>query len=552
MKRDLRFLGSDEFDVVIVGGGIHGAACLREAALCGLRAVLLEQDDFCGATSANSLKIIHGGLRYLQQLDVLRMRESITARRSLLRTAPHLVYPQPFIMPTTGRGLKSRSALAAALAVNDLVSWDRNRGADPARLIASGRTVSREDCLRLLPGIRPESVTGGAIWHDACAYSTERLGLAMIRSACALGASAANYVKVSGFMIRGDTIEGVQATDTCTGDMFDIRAPLVINNTGPWADCTLSLLPTPPRPLLPALALGMNFIVRGWPIRSHATGLMSQARSDISRRLLFFVPWKEWTIAGTYYRPHFGSPDAMKVTDRDIELFLMDINTVHPDVRFQREDIVMIHAGLLPATSIPSKQDSEPDLAHHSAIVDHGARDGIHGVISVVGVKYTTAVTVAAKTVALARARLARSVLPSPSLETPLEGGAIRDFQAYVRQAEFEQRKRVTSQTVAHLIRHYGTDHRDVIDLAAHDPSLLGPISGEAASTPAEVLYAARTEMAVTLTDIVRRRTDIGTGTMPDAQVLRRCADIAAKELGWDERRKARELSDAATPPWHP
>lgn len=550
MKRDLRFVAAGEFDVLIVGGGIYGAACLREASLRGLSAALLEKDDFCGATSANSLKLIHGGLRYLQQLDFLRMRESIAARRALLRTAPHLVHPIACLMPTTRKFMKSRPVLSAALAVNDLVSWDRNRGCAPDRAIAPGHTVPQADCLRIVPGLPPQDVTGGAVWHDACAYSTERLSLAMIESACAAGATAANYVKVTGFMCRGDTIEGVHAKDLQTGAPLEVRARLVINNTGPWTDSTLALLPNPPAPVLPALAMGMNVVLKGWPVRTHAVGLMSQTRADVRGRLLFFVPWREHTIAGTYYRPHFGAPEAMRVTDEDVDLFLADLNAVHPDIRFSREDITMIHAGLLPATAIPREKGAEPDLSRHALLVDHGKRDMIQGLFSVVGVKYTTAVTVAADTITLARARLAKSVVPSPCADTPLDGGDIPDFPAFVQKARASAPAHLPRQTLEYLLHHYGTNYQAVLDAASRDAGLLRRLGEKASGTAAEVLHAVRNEMATTLSDIVYRRTDLGTGAYPEAAVLRRCADLAGAELGWDDRRKAREIANAARPPW--
>ncbi len=550
MNRDLKALAAGDFDVVIVGGGIYGAALLREAALRGLSAALVEQGDFCGATSANSLKTIHGGLRYLQQLDLVRMRESIFERRALLRTAPHLVLPLPCLMPTLRQLMKSRAAMFAAMLANDIISWDRNRGCDPERMLAHGCVISKAKCLEIVPGLPPDTITGGAVWNDASAYSTERVVLAMLASAADEGAVAANHVACTGFLTRERALAGVRAVDRLTGQELDIRGRIVINAAGPWADRLLELLPERVAPILRGLAFGMNFVLKRWPVRTHAVGLVSRARPDIESRLLFFAPWKGYTVAGTYYRRHEGDPGSLRATDRDIELLLADINAAHPAARVTREDVLMIHGGLLPARSFPSTPGAEPKLANHYALVDHAARDGIGGLISVVGVKYTTARHVAEKTVDLALARLGRPRRPSPTAERPLAGGDIRDFGAFVRGAEDEVPAGVTPQVLRHLIHHYGSAYRAVLDAGERRADMLAPLWPGALSTAAEVTHAVRAEMAMTLPDIVYRRTDLGTAAIPPEPVLRRCAELAGAELGWDEPRKAAEIRKAGNLPW--
>ena len=550
MNRDLKALAAREFDVVIVGGGIYGAAVLREAALRGLSAALVEQGDFCGATSANSLKTIHGGLRYLQQLDLVRMRQSIFERRALLRTAPHLVLPLPCLMPTLRAPMKSRAAMFAAMLANDIISCDRNRGCDPARTLGRGRVISKAECLEIVPGLPPGPVTGGAVWNDASAYSTERVVLAMVTSAVAEGGQAANHVGCSGFLSRGTNVAGIRATDRLTGQELEIRARLVINAAGPWADHLLAMLPERPAPILRGLAFGMNFVLRRWPVRTHAVGLVSRARPDIESRLLFFAPWKGYTIAGTYYRRHEGDPASLRATDEDIERFLADINAAHPEARITRDDVLMIHGGLLPARSFPGGPGAEPKLANHYALVDHASRDSIGGLISVVGVKYTTARHVAERAVGLALAKLGRPPCPSPTAGRPLTGGDIDDFAAFVRTAEAEAPAGVSPRVTRHVVHHHGTAHRAVLAAAAGDAGMLESLWPDAVSTPAEIVHAARAEMAMTLADVVYRRTDLGTAAIPPEPVLRRCAEVMGAELGWDAARRTAEARAAAKLPW--
>ena len=217
MKRDLDRLGREDFDVLVIGGGIHGAAAARAAAARGLRTALVEKDDFGEATSANSLKIVHGGLRYLQRADLAKVRDSVRARREIFRRFPHLVAPLPCVLPTRGLGLRSRPAMAAALLLNDLLSADRNLGVAPACRLPRGRTISRAELQRRAPRLADERASGGALWHDGIALDTERLVLELVLDAAAAGAAVANRVRAVSFLRRGDRVEGVLARDELGG-----------------------------------------------------------------------------------------------------------------------------------------------------------------------------------------------------------------------------------------------------------------------------------------------------------------------------------------------
>jgi len=218
MQRRLEPVGRTS-DLLIIGGGIYGAWAAWEAASRGLSVVLVEQADFGGATSANSQKIIHGGFRYLQSFDLKRMRESIRERRVLFRVAPHLVKRLPCVMPTyRGKPSRSKSILRLALAVNDIVSWDRNagvRGED--HRIPQGRALSREECLRLLPGIPTKDLTGAALWYDGQLIDSERMTLAIIRSAANAGATVINYMRVASLLREGNRITGAKVVDRISG-----------------------------------------------------------------------------------------------------------------------------------------------------------------------------------------------------------------------------------------------------------------------------------------------------------------------------------------------
>ncbi|HQN80621.1 MAG TPA: FAD-dependent oxidoreductase, partial [Kiritimatiellia bacterium] len=269
MKRNLDELQAGPHDLLIVGGGIYGAALAREAASRGLKTALVEQADFCSGSSANSLKIIHGGLRYLQQADLPRVFESIGERSTVLRTAPHLVAPAPCLMPTRGILMKSRWVMACGLGVNDILSCRRNRHLDPTRRIPNGRTLSRRDCLEILPMLRTTGTTGAAQWYDGLAHDTERLAIGMLKAATRAGATAANYVKVRRLLLEGDRVTGAAVEDRLGGGTFDIRAGLVINAAGPWIEQVLAGIGRPVANTAPHLALGMNLVIQNWPVTTH-------------------------------------------------------------------------------------------------------------------------------------------------------------------------------------------------------------------------------------------------------------------------------------------
>ena len=543
MKRDTEALGRGEHDILVIGGGIYGAAVLREAALRGLSAALVEQRDFCGATSANSLKIIHGGLRYLQQADLPRIRESVYERRAFLRTAPHLVEPLPCVMPTHGHVARSRAVMRAALWINDLLSYDRNRSVDPARQLPAGQILSRQEVRRLLPGLPSAPVTGGVLWHDAIAYDTERIVVGMVRSAVAAGAAAANYVRAVQYRREGSRITGILARDLLTGREFPVAARMVLNCAGAWSGALLRALPMPVSGPAQGLALVMNFVLDRELIPRYAAGL-SSARG----RLLFFVPWRDRTMVGTFARWHEGHPDDAAVRGEDIQSSLQAINQAYPGAGVEQDQIAHVHAGLMPA-SPPSTPNDEPSVARRFEILDHARRDGVGGLLTVVGVKYTTARDVAARVIEAAIGQLAKRCPPSLSDERPLPGGDIADVGRFFSEALARLPPQMPAAAAIHLLRSYGTEYDPLLTLGQEDPRLLQPVGKSQDVIGAEVLFAVRSEMAQTLSDVVFRRTGLGTRGMPDAMTLEACASLMGNELGWDASRIRSETADCQPMP---
>ena len=247
----------------------------RDAALRGLSVALVEKGDFGHATSANSLRVIHGGLRYLASGDIRRMRRSIRERKILMQIAPHLVHPLPFLIPaySSVHLVRSKTFLSTVLKINELVSFDRNTLEDPQKQLPRGRVISREECLRLVPGIDEKDLTGGIIFYDCQISNSERLTLATLWSAADAGADLANYVEATGFLGEKDCVTGITARDVLTGDDLEIQAKIVINTSGPWLNRVLSFIKGDQSPYTIVLSRAFNLLINRQLIPEYAVAI---------------------------------------------------------------------------------------------------------------------------------------------------------------------------------------------------------------------------------------------------------------------------------------
>jgi glycerol-3-phosphate dehydrogenase len=554
MKRDPSRFTSQVYDLVIIGGGINGACLAWDAALRGLSVALVEQGDFGHATSANSLKTIHGGLRYLQDGNLRLVRTMIQERMIFTRIAPHLVHPLPCLMPTYPRLMRSRAVMKAALMLNDLVGFDRNRSADPQKCLPPGRIMASDECLKILPGIADRGVTGAALWYDCQVHNTERLTLAFIQSAASQGAQVANYVKAIGFLQEGNQIKGIRAHDVISGEGLHIRARLTINASGPWINQLLGLLDQRSAPPLVRPSSAMNMVTRQI-IEGYAAGIPSEyeiksADNSIKRgsRMLFIAPWRNYSIIGTDHAPYAGSPDEYTVTEEEIVRFLEEVNRAYPGAKLKREDVYLVHRGILPAEEQADLQGDAHGvkLLREGSVHDHG-QDQIEGLISVVGVKYTMARKLAQHAIDLACHKLNHRDSACRTHRTEIWGGHIDSFTDYVANAIQDRPQEMTLESIRRMIYNYGSAYSDLVSLIRQDPELGQPLSSQSAVTPAEVLYAVRNEMAQTVADVVFRRTELGSAGHPGDVALQAAAAIIAKELRWDRARVQRELSAVNT-----
>lgn len=549
MKRDLNELSKHEYDVVIIGAGIYGVNASWDAALRGLKVALIDKGDFGCATSSNSLKTIHGGIRYLQTLDFKRMRESIRERMIMMKIAPNLVYPLRVVMPTYSYKMKSRPAMMMATLMNDIVGFDRNQLDDPARYMPKSFTVPKKEVQDYIPGYTKYNLNGAAIWYDCQCYNTERLLLSFVISAAEKGAQVANYVKANGFLKEGNKVTGIKAEDVLSGEKIDIRSKMVINNAGPWVDDVLLNLNGKLPDQKFKLSTAMNLIVNR-RLMDNAAGLSGPYKyvhEDGSEynafRILFFSPWRDYTIIGTNHLVYNGKHEEYKVTEAEIEDFLAAVNQAYPGANIKRDEITFFHSGFLPMAQ-QNPETGEVGLEKHYKIIDHRQDFGVDGLISVVGVKYTTARDVAQKTIDLVFNKLGKNAPKCQTEETPLYGGNIERFKDFVDNAIESKLYGLDEKVMKHLSHNYGTAYNEILNYGAQNKKWVELLPDTKEVLKAEVLHGVREEMAQKLSDVVLRRTDLGTAVNPGEAALKEAARIMAAELGWDESRIKREIEE--------
>lgn len=408
LVRDPASAAARTWDLIVVGGGIHGAALTLEASRRGLATLLVERDDFGGATTWSSLRIVHGGLRSLQSLDLPRYRESVAERSWFLRHFPDLVEPLPCLMPLysppRGGRLRRRSSFRLALAANRFLSRHRNAGVRPDRHLPPGRLLDAEETLRVFPGADRDGLRGGALWYDGVITEPPRLLIEMLRWASACGAGALNYVEATDLLVEGERVTGLRAIDRASGRRLELRAPLVVSCTGPWSRALAARfdrdLPELFRPVL-----GFNVLLDREPPSRCAVAV---AAPGAKAQTWFVTPlgWTGRTLAGTRYVP--AAPDLGRgPREEDVAAFLADLDAALPGFNARSAPVVQVLWGWLPATAEGGVEPSTRPVLH-----DHGAAGGPAGLWSVSGVKLTTARGVAERV--LTRA-LARRGLPMPA-----------------------------------------------------------------------------------------------------------------------------------------
>ena len=428
MKRDIDALGGRQFDVLVVGGGVHGACVVRDAALRGLSVALIEQCDYSSATSHNSLKTIHGGIRYLQHLNIKRAVESIREQDVLLRIAPHLVQPLRFMMPCYGWMMRGPVATALGVVLFEILGFFTRLAGGHLPRWPAGSVHSASGALALAPGLDTRKLTGAASWLDAQVSLADKAVLQMLEHASENHAVVANYVRADAlsFTADGRRVTGVTATDTIAGKNFDIAARLVINAAGPWANhwvntriahrgdesgnTALADSRLSDSRLTDSLRVGlvksMNLLIDA-PAADMAIGVKSRLQSDskvdAANRLYFAIPWLGKTLIGTTHYTHRADSRELENQPGEVDAFVDEFNAAYPAMNLFPDDVLYCYQGLTPGDDAV---DADGAKLHHSKVIDHQLVDKLAGLISIIGIKWTTARRVAEHAVDIASAHL--------------------------------------------------------------------------------------------------------------------------------------------------
>jgi glycerol-3-phosphate dehydrogenase len=531
MHRDLSALAGHTYDLAIIGGGINGAATAREAALRGLKVALVDARDFSTGTSSRSSKLIHGGLRYLEQFDFKLVHESRTERRTLLALAPHLACPLPFVLPIY-RGdpyypLKIRVGLSIYDLLGNLGHADRHR------------MLSREEALRLVPALRSESLRAGAVYYDS-ETDDARLTLEMILAAVEHGASVANYAEICAFATSaaGQSPEVVSAEveDRLTGRRCELAARFWVNAAGPWVDHVRALLPGFDGTKTVRLTKGTHLILPAVD-RDHA--LFAAIRPG--DRIFLMLPWHGHALLGTTDTDFDGDPATVQPDRADADYLLAAVNRVLRQPLTIR-DVRGSFAGLRALAIEPGRSASENTREYRF----HEEPD-MRNFLSICGGKLTTARALAEKLVERVSARLGVATASAQvSRTTPLPGGNTGPFEEFVRRATEAAGKDfgVPAPTAERIVRTYGSRWREVLGPTREAPALAEPLAGNPPVLAAEVQFAIRYEMAVNVEDFLVRRSGLNwLAACSLREAAPTAAEIFARELGWSPERRAASLA---------
>ena len=516
------------FDLIVVGAGINGTGIARDAALRGLRVVLLDKTDIAAGTTSWSSRLIHGGLRYLEHAEVGLVRESLRERERLLRNAPHLVRPLPLTIPIYDYHRRGPLLIRAGMVAYDVLSFDKS--------LPRHRMQTRDEALAALPGLNPDGLRAAARYYDAQVEFPERIAVENALDAQAHGAVVLPKARVDGLVVEAGVVRGVAFVDECTGERRQLRGLVTVNVAGPWVDYVLAgHWLEESRPPLIGGTKGSHIVVAPFP-GAPTDALYIEAKRD--GRPYFVLPWNGLYLIGTTDVRFTGNPDEVVPSEDEIAYLLDEANHALPGAGLGREDVLYAYAGIRP---LPDESGAEASITRRHVVHDHVPK--LEGLLSIVGGKLTTYRALSEVTVDAVFAKLSRPAPPSPTADLPLPGG-VRAFDAFAAQFRADAPVWLSPASAEALLRLYGVRARSVAALAEAEPGLRQPLSPSTPLIGAALVFAFRSEMATTLVDALLRRTMVGYGADVGFEALPAAAAIGRDYLGWDTAHAAQEVSD--------
>ncbi|OAB62238.1 glycerol-3-phosphate dehydrogenase [Leptolyngbya valderiana BDU 20041] len=536
--RDYQTIESQPYDLIVIGGGINGAGVARDAALRGLKTIVIEKNDFASGTSSWSTRLVHGGLRYLEYFEFSLVRESLHERELLLRTAPHLVRPLMLTVPVYGKRSRPYWKIWAGMILYDIFSFDKS--------LLPHRMLPKTKFLQHFRSLDPENLNGGAQYYDAQAVYAERLCLENIIDADRAGATVLNYAEVTALHRDGDRITHLTCEDKLTGETFDVRGhekTVVINTSGPWVDavCQLGVEDGQAKPIGNTRKIGgtkgSHIIVDRFP-GAPDSALYVEAKTD--GRPFFIVPWLGQVLVGTTDIPYDGNLDRIKANDEEIDYLLRETNNIIPSAQLTRDSVKFTYSGVRPLPYADGK--SAGSITRKHILVDR-EKEGVKNLISLVGGKLTTYRHVGQEMVDAAFAKMGKSAPSCPTLTRPLPGATLPSDDE-VAETVKTYRDRVPVPTIYHLFDAYGSQTPDILVRIDENPELAGQITPELPDIKAQIVHAVEVEYAHHLIDILRRRTTISMHCCYGLQTLPTVTEVLQKYCGWSQDDCDRQVAE--------
>lgn len=517
---------SAPYDVIVIGAGINGLGIARDAAERGLRVALVEQEDLCFGVSAWSGRLVHGGLRYLEHGDVPLVRESLKERERLFRLAPHLVKPVRLIMPFYSRNKRPSWLIRIGMLAYDVLSFDKS--------VAWHRILSARAVRERFTGMSAAGLSGAALFTDGQVEYAERLCVELAIAAAGAGAVIRTHERVTALLSEGDRVVGVRSIDR-EGREHEIRASVVVNAAGPWVDRVNGGDEGGPAPRLIGGSKGSHIIVDAFP-GAPTDVVYYESQSD--QRLVLVIPWMGRYLIGCTDTLFDQEPDEARAEVDEIDYLLGEANTLMPEAKLTRDDILFTYSGVRPLPYVPGVPEWKIPRSH--IVLDH-AKKGQPGLLSIVGGKLTTYRQLAEDATDDVMRLLGRKG-GTVSKEVPFPGARAADLEAF--RADFLASAPVDADTAERLLDLYGVRAERVLDLVRREPELAERFDPQSPAIAAELVLAVEEEFAVTLADVFARRVLLAFEPGHGRAGVERAALIIGDRLGWDNAEREAQIAE--------
>ncbi|MEL6495567.1 MAG: glycerol-3-phosphate dehydrogenase [Cyanobacteria bacterium J06623_7] len=536
--RDLTQIQQTEYDVIVIGGGINGAGVARDAAIRGLKTIIVDKNDFASGSSSWSSRLIHGGLRYLEYFEFPLVRESLKEREVLLRTAPHLVSPLQLTIPIYRDRSRPYWKIWAGMILYDIFSFDKT--------LPAHRMLPQAKFKQLFRSLDGDNLAGGSQYYDGQVTLAERLCLENILSAQNAGAVALNYLEVTELPIADGHITGIVCKDKLTGETVNIDGSqdvVVINTAGPWIDqvCQRGTKGGTTTTIGDAKknggTKGSHIVVEKFPGAPGST-LYVEAKSD--GRPFFIIPWLGNYLIGTTDIIYKDDIDNIKADDAEIDYLLQEVNNIVPTANLNRNDVKFTYSGVRP---LPNSEGKKPGSITRKHIIFDHRKEGVYNLLSLIGGKLTTYRNVGEEMVDAIFKRTKRSPKPCQTHTLPLPG-CILPSDLRIQQAIDEYESTIPLEVIDRLFFIYGARALEVLALTKENPDLKESLHADLLEIKAQIVYAVTSESAHTLVDILRRRTTLAMNGDYGLNLLPVVTETLQQHCGWTSEQCDRAIAD--------